>query len=69
MLKISEKSLCMDANLRETTVDLIESFVGEQGKLVWNNFKKYTHIKTKIRPLLLGKQDLILEHINDVVFT
>jgi hypothetical protein len=45
----------MDANLRETTVDLIESFVGEQGKLVWNNYKKYTNIKTKIRPLLLGK--------------
>jgi hypothetical protein len=47
----------MDANLRETTVDLIEHLAETKGHYVWNDAKKYTNINACIKAYKHGLYD------------
>jgi hypothetical protein len=49
MIRSADKVVCLDANLHETTMDLIDDIRGETGKLIWNNHKTYGDVNVTIR--------------------
>lgn len=57
----------MDANLRETSVDLIENLAETKGHYVWNDAKKYTHINAYIKNFKHGQHDEVFKHIDDLL--
>ena len=57
----------MDANLRETTVDLIEHLAETKGHYVWNDAKKYTNINACIKAYKHGLYDGLFNQISDLL--
>lgn len=68
MLKQADKILCMDANMRETTVDLLESLAECQGRFIWNCAQKYKNVKVTIRDYKNKCQDHMIDYINKLLF-
>lgn len=40
----------MDANTRDSTVDLLESLMGTTSRFVWNSAKKYSDVAVTLKP-------------------
>lgn len=57
----------MDANMCETTVDLIQGLTNKEGSYVWNDYKKYQNIDVNLRELKTKCQDNMLEYVKDLL--
>ena len=57
----------MDANMCETTVDLIQGLTNNEGTYVWNDYKKYQNIDVNLRELKTKCQDNMLEYVKDLL--
>jgi hypothetical protein len=67
LIKYSKKVICLDANLNETTIELLDSIRGTTGNLVWNSHALHGDYNVYLRKFRRGGIDHILKTFEEAV--